>query len=75
MRFKDVRPEMTIFAPDSGELDEFHIELNDLNGGNLSSIFLAAGKTKRTTINKAIRTLKRLTRELEKELSALEELK
>lgn len=68
MGFKDVRPEMTLFAPDGGELDEFYIELNDMNGGQLSSIFLAAGKTRRTTINKAIRTLKRLTRELEKEV-------
>lgn len=69
MRFKDVRPEIKLFAPDGGELDEFQIELNDLNGGQLSSIFLAVGKTRRTTINKAIRTLKRLTRELEREVS------
>lgn len=70
-KFENAKVEMTLYTPESKGMcgiDEFHIELNDSLIGRNQTVLLAAGKSQRTTINKAIRTLKRLVRELEKEV-------
>ncbi len=64
-RFENVKPELVGHQ----RAYEFQVEVNDSNGGLGSSILIAAGKSRRTAINKAIRTLKRLTKELEREVN------
>lgn len=67
----DVKVEMLFFEPSTvRNLEpEYQLRLRDGREGFDSEIILAAGKTYGATVNKAVRTLERLIRELKKEVS------